>query len=61
MSEDSNRHWTHGMDRTLWRNLGLFLFLSLDCAKWDNIRLTHYYTMTQLVTLIASVTGLSLN
>jgi len=30
MSKDSNRQLTYGMDRTLWRNLGLFLFLSLD-------------------------------
>jgi len=43
MSEDSQRTiQTHGMNRTLWRNLGLFPSLSLDCAKWDNIRLTHY-------------------
>ena len=24
MSEDSHKQLTHGMDRTLWRNLGLF-------------------------------------
>jgi len=40
MSEDSNRQWTHGIDRTLQRNLRLFPFLFLDYAKWDNIRLT---------------------
>ena len=26
MSKHPRRQWTHGMDRTLWRNLGLFLF-----------------------------------
>ena len=26
MSRDLKRQWTHSMDRTLWRNLGLFPF-----------------------------------
>ena len=26
MSKHPRRQWTHGMDRTLWRNLGLFFF-----------------------------------
>jgi len=34
MSEDSQRIIrTHGTNRTLQRNLGLFPSLSLDCAK----------------------------
>ena len=43
MSKHPRRQWTHGMNRALWRNLGLFSLLYLwTCAKWDNIRLTHY-------------------
>jgi len=26
MSKDSKRQWTHSMNKTLWRNLGLFPF-----------------------------------
>jgi len=26
MSKHPRRQWTHGIDRTLWRNLGLFFF-----------------------------------
>jgi len=30
ISEDSQEQWTHGINRTLWRNLGLFpLFIGL--------------------------------
>jgi len=43
MSKHPRRQWTHGTDRTLRRNLGLFSLLYLwTCAKWDNIGLTHY-------------------
>jgi len=30
ISKDSNGQLAHGMDRTLWKNLRLFPFLSLD-------------------------------
>ena len=43
MSKHYRRQWTHGIDRTLRRNLGLFFFSYLwTCAKWDNIGLTYY-------------------
>ena len=41
--------------------LGLFPFYPWTCTKWDNIRLTYLQTMTQLITLLASVTGQLLN
>ena len=37
MSEDSKRQWTHRMDRTLQRNLGLS-FYSWTCAKMGQYR-----------------------
>jgi len=43
MPEDSKRLWTHKIDKTLWRNLGLsFPFYLWTYTKWDNIELTHY-------------------
>jgi len=38
-----------------------FLFLSLDCAKWNNLRLPIIRHLTQLVIFMAFVTGLLLN
>ena len=43
MSENSKRLWTHRIDRTLQRNLGLSLpFYFWTYAEWDNTGLTHY-------------------
>ena len=62
MSEDSKRQQTHKIDRTFWRNLRLSFSSNLwTYAKWDNIGLTYYQILTQLVTFITSVTGLLLN
>ena len=41
MSKHPRRQWTHGMDSSE-KPWTIFLLYLWTCAKWDNIRLTHY-------------------